>query len=300
MIPFQITDSDMIILHTTESYLQSMGSPMVTNPQEKLIVLQQARDVLYSDIVRRVPRVAGYLMSANMETDTCAQGLYMALQRHVMDPVFIDILMQYLMKLNSPEENGVTGAFLTRIVSKWLEANYKPAPKTGKKDAEESKPLDTTPIQHIQAAINKLLGDVAAIVACHCGNLTQTEATAIAACLAMNNKDTISEILSADLPVTAQILDILKDPTNVIRAALLLEKNDFPKLTANQSAFVESLTRWVYDKLDKIPTQTTYQFLVAVYGSIKPKETQKYIIQIKDCGTAFSNLLTVSKQLINQ
>ena len=44
MISKQITDSDMIILQSVESYLKTLRTPVIQNPQEKLIVTQQARD----------------------------------------------------------------------------------------------------------------------------------------------------------------------------------------------------------------------------------------------------------------
>lgn len=319
MIPNTITDTDMIVLENVESYLKNMGAPIPQNPQEALIIKQQARDYLYSDIVRRVPRIAAYLMSADMESDTIAQGLWFALSRHVMDPVFVEILLQHLAMQNNAEENGITGALLTKIMSKWLEQNFKgeaSKPKTAeekkkeaKKDAvvvntvpviknEEQKP-DLGAIKHIEYAINQLLGNLAGVVATRCGNLTHTEALSIAACIAMNNKDTIKEIIASDLPITAQLFDVVVDPSNLIKSALLLEKTEVLKNSTNQQAFLDSLKRWVFDKLNVIPTQTSYQFLVAAYGSVKP-DVSKYYIQIKECGTQYSNLLVVAKQLINQ
>ena len=305
-----ITDSDMIILQSVESYLKTMGTPNIQQPQEKLAVIQQTRDFLYSDIVRRIPRVASYLLSANLETDTIGQGLFIAISKHVMDPVFVTILMQYLYQNKNPEENGIVGALLAKIMDRYVKANWKDTtvkPMTVAKDKKdkvepvEVKPVtnDMTPIKHLQDAISSLLGDITNIVCCRCGNLSNTEAMAIAACIAMNNTDTIPEIIGSDLPVTASLFDIVADPSNIIKSAMLLEKSAFPKLTTNQNTFVESLRQWVYNKLNIIPTQTSYQFLVAAYGSVRPADTNKYLIQIKDCGNQYSNLLTVAKQLIN-
>ncbi len=47
-------------------------------------------------------------------------------------------------------------------------------------------------IKHIQTLVNWLLGDLANILCVRCGNLSQTEGLAIAACIAMNNGDTIT------------------------------------------------------------------------------------------------------------
>lgn len=306
MIAKQITDSDMIILQSVESYLKSLGTPNNQHPQERLIVTQQARDYLYSDIVQRVPRVASYLLSSDMETDTVAQGLYYALSKHVMDPIFVNILMQYLAKVNNAEENGVVGALLAKIMSKYLESKTKQPeattkPKKGEKGSEaieNNQQMDMSEIRHIQEAIDKLLGNLAAVICTRCGNVTHVEATAIAACIAMNNKDSITEIIASDLPITADVFNILTDPTNIIKGSLLLEKTEFTKLTKNQQAFVDSLTRWVFKKLNDIPMQTSYQFLVATYGSIKP-DVSKYLIYIKDCSSAYPQLKEVAKQIVD-
>lgn len=299
MIPNRITDSDMIILQSVDSYLISIGAPPSQNPQEKLIVQQNARDYLYSDIVQRFPRVAGYILSADMETDTVAQGLNIALSRHVMDPVFVNLLMQYLSRHTSAEENGIVGAYLTKILSKWIEQNTKEPEKTKKGEKAESTPeLSLEPVAHIKAAIDQLLGNIKNLIMTRCGNLTGNQALSIAACIAMNNDDTIKEIISSDLPITAQLFDVVKDPSNLLRSALLINKSDIPKMSTNQSAFIDSLKRWVYDKLNIIPTQASYQFLVSVYGTTKPDVSTKFI-NPKECGTQYSNLLTVAKQMIN-
>ena len=73
MIPNKIVDSDAICLHSVESYLASIGSPKTNSPQEKIIIMQNARDMLYSDIVRRFPRIAAYILAADMSIDNHAQ-----------------------------------------------------------------------------------------------------------------------------------------------------------------------------------------------------------------------------------
>lgn len=301
MIPNRITDSDMIILQSVESYLKGLGTPLNKSPQETIILTQQARDYLYSDIVQRVPRVAAYLLQADMETDTVAQGLNISLSKHVMDPIFVNLLMQYLAKHNNAEENCITGAYLAKILNKWMDQNVK-NDKTAKKGEKETAttgdPLE--PVSHISWAVNQLLGNIAGLVSTKCANIDEYQALAIAACLAMNNNETIMEIIKSDLPITADVLDIIADPSNLIKSALLLEKADVPaKLSANQTAFMDSLVRWVYKKLNMIPTQSSYQFMVAAYGTITVDVSTKYI-NPKDCGTQYSNLLTVAKQLINK
>ena len=309
MIPNRITNSDMIVLNSVESYLNSIGTPVTRTPQEKLIVMQNARDMLYSDIVRRVPRLAAYILAADMEVDTYAQGLHASLSRHALDPVFINLLMQYLSKSNNREECCITGAYLVKIANRWIETNVKeekPAKKGDKAEAVEAAknnkdPLE--PIMHIMNAIKALLGGLASYVAVRCNNvLPENQNIAIAACIAMNNKDTIKEIIASDFPITADIFDVpelVPDPSSLIRETLLLEQSEIPgKPSTNQQAFIDSLTRWVYKKLNEIPAQAIYSFLIATYKTNSPKIDTKFI-NPKSCGTQYSNLLAVAKQIIN-
>lgn len=318
MIQFTITDSDMIILNSVESYIKSRNIPPYISPQEKLMVTQQSRDVLYSDIVRRVPRVAGYLLQADMETDTKAQGLNMSLERHALDPVFIDLLMQYLTRENDPDANTVTGAYLARVANRWIEQNVNkttktpPPPVPASKKGDKSTPPSATsessndskdpiaPIKHILYAVECLLGNIMRIVSIKCTDLNEKQSMAIAACLGTNNKDTIRELISSDLPITADILDVYENPSNVIKASLLLDKTEIPtNLTKNQTAFVDSLKRWVYKRLNDLNTQAIFQFLVATYGFASGIDVSTKFINPKDCGTQYSQLLTVAKQMIN-
>jgi hypothetical protein len=247
-----------------------------------------------------------------METDTYAQGLDKSLSRHALDPVFINLLMQYLAKSNNREECCITGAYLVKISTKWIETNVKeekPAPtKKGEKATEEAPKATTNkdplePIMHIMNAIRALLGGLASYVAVRCNNvLSENQNIAIAACIAMNNKDTLTEIIKSDFPITADIFDVAElvpDPSNLIRETLLLEQSEIPgKLSTNQQAFVDSLTRWVYKKLNEIPAQAIYSFLISTYKTNAPKIDTKFI-NPKSCGTQYSNLLAVAKQIIN-
>lgn len=305
MIPTRITDSDMIILQSVDSYIESKRIPTSQNPQEQLMIYQQARDFLYSEIVRRTPRVVAYILSADMETDTRAQGLNIAISHHMMDPVFVQILMQYLSKAGTADECRIVGAYMAKILNKWIEQNTPEPekPKKGEKPTEATvaKDPDVGPVQHLFIAVKQLLGNLVSAIRFKCGNVSENQALAIAACVAMNNGDTIKEILKSDLPITAQIFDddIVADPSAIITSALLMDKSELPKLSENQSAFIESLKRWVYTKLNQLPTQTIYQFLVAAYGTTKTDVTTK-VINPKECGTQYTNLFTVAKQLINQ
>jgi hypothetical protein len=106
-----------------------------------------------------------------------------------------------------------------------------------------------------------------------------------------------------DCPVTADVFNIVRRDTQVfesiIRSALKLEAEQYAKRTTNQKLFIESLERWIYTTINEIENpQKILSFLVSVYGSIKPQGTQKYLIQIKDCGTTYGYLYAAAKQLI--
>lgn len=304
-----INQSDKIILNSVESYMINNRLTIPTNPQERLYFYQYTRDLFYSDIAERVPRVAAYILQNDIETNDEAKGLYIALCNHAKDPVFISILMQSLAKRNIAEENGVVGALLTKIMNKILEDKKVTSKKPVMVDKKSDKDKSTAPkqeensgnnddVKHLYEAIKCLLGDTASIIATQCGNITMTEALAVAACINMNNADTIKEIIECNLPISAQLFNILSDQSNLLAAALRLNAADYTKLTQNQSNFIETLKRWVYEKLDMLPTPTAMQFINASYGSTKPDVSTK-LIQLKDCGTQFSNLLLVAKQIIN-
>lgn len=308
----QITDSDKVILHSLDSYLTTVGIPSNIMPDQLIILKTQAKYQLYSDIAQRVPRVAAYIMHANLDVDDNAKGLFKSLSNHCMDPDFVNILLQQLMKTNNAEENCIVGAFLAKVFSKYidnLKATKPPVPaetkqKKGEKPVAEEPKKDTQPepgseMAHVYNAAKELLGGIARAVQLRCGNILDGDALGIAACIAMNNGDTIKEIIKTDLPVTADLFEVMSDPSQIIKGALLLDKADYTKLTKNQEEFISSLKRWVYKKLNDLQTQESFRYLVSVYGSIKPENTSRYLIQIKDCGTQYSNLLIVAKQLIN-
>lgn len=303
MIPTTITDSDMICLQSIESYLRERNLPLSQSPQERVIVTQQARDWLYSEIARRFSRVAAYILKADMETDEMAKGLNYSLSKHLMDPVFVNILMQYLAVENQKDANSIVGAYIAKVLSKWMDQNIKAPTAKGKKEAAAEEPVEDVmaPVQHLKDAVYALLGNIAKIISVKNADLKDGDAIAIAACIAMNNDQTITEIIASDFPITADVFNIYEDPSNIIKAILLLKKDDLPaKQSTNQSAFINSLKRWVYDMLNKIPTQSIFQFLVSTYGGMTSVDVSDKFINPKDCGTQYSNLLTVAKQLINK
>lgn len=295
---------DVTFLDTVESYLRKQGMPAGISPQEKLVLFDQSRDALYSYDVQCLPRIVDKIINADMDIDNEARALWIAFSHHVMDPVFVSFMMKYLTSREDYTLNGQIGALISRVLNKYIEEHMQKE-KDKKKD-KDKKDDGTVPtfeeIRHLEIALEDLLGSNAARISVRCVNLSHPEALFIASCLAMNNKNTLTELINSDLSITADIFDLLKDPDKMVKNSLLLLKADVPsKLSANQSAFLESLKRWLFDKLDLIPGGKVilYQYLVGTYGSVKP-DVSPYYIQIKDCGGSKPNLLEVAKQIVNK
>lgn len=309
MIPTQnrITDSDMIMLESVDSYLQKQRVPLSCSPQEKFFVVQSAKEYLYSEIANRLPRVAGYILSANMETDEFAKGLNASLSKHLMDPICVNIIMQELGRSNDSVSNCIVGAYFTKVLNNWMSQNIKTDEKNKKGEVVNAAPkleVQIEPVKHIDAAINMLLGFMIAQVKAKCVNLNESECKAVAACLAINNSSTVIDLINSDLPITADLFDIILavygSLDNIMRDVLLLEKTnaDLPtKLSTNQTAFVDSLKRWVYRNLQGIPIQQSYQFLVATYGAINNIDISNKFINLRDCGNQYPNIVELNKQL---
>lgn len=70
------------------------------------------------------------------------------------------------------------------------------------------------------------------------------------------------------------------------------------KLSVNQAKFLESLTKWIYSRLNSLDPSLCLQLLVAAYGSTNPGDYVKTcLIQPKDCGTQYPNLKQVAISL---
>lgn len=304
----QMYPGDVNFLDSVESFMMKSDIPTGLTPQENLAITDQARATLYSYDVQCMPRVADKILQANMDIDQEARGLWIAFYNHSLDPIFVKFLMQYLHDRSDTTLNGKIGALLTKVIGKYVEDHLKKektdGKKSDKKDPKEKKEgsddiLDN--IKHIEIAVEKLLGSTAITIEEFCGNLSHADALYIASCIAMSSQETITEILNSDLPITADLFNEFRPYDPLVMAALRLRKSEVPlKPTANQTAFLESLKRWVFDKLDTINggAYECYKFLVYTYGSVKP-DVSPYYIQIKDCGTIKPNLIQAAKQIVN-
>lgn len=298
--PTHFMEGSVTFLDSLQSYLKKSRIQIdAMRPEQRLSVLDQAKNCLYSYDAQIIGDVAKRILQSDLENDPDAQALMLAMYNHSMDPAFITVIMQYLAARNDPSLNGVVGAVLIKVLGQYYDT-HTPKDKDKKKDAQPE--INVAEVKHIQGAVENLLGGMADLIVTTCGNMQHEEALAVAACLAMNNDQTIIELVNSNAPIKASIFDqILANPGGIIQGALLLKKSDLPtKLTPVQTEFLNSLKEWLYDVLDKRPEGSLqlYNYLVAVYGSVKP-DLSPYYIQLKDCGTRFTNLIQVAKQISN-
>ena len=314
---YQIRPDDIVILYSLEDYMAQRGvTQNSVRPDEYLRVYESARDVFYSDIVQRLTRVIPYINYAS-DNDDAAKGLKNSLAHHMRNPYFIQLMMRQLYQENNQEANGFVGAFLCQAAAMYLsEMRAKDeleteAPKTKKeKDGKETKVpeppkksnVDENIISSMYNAAMSLLNAKYEFVKSNCVGIEQGDALTIAAYLAMNNEITLKEMIKSDLPVTAELFqkdpNIGQNPGKIIGAALHLQKADYAKLSVNQTKFIDSLTKWVYARLDALPPTSCLEYLVSVYHSSAPADTVKgCLIQLKDCGVQYPQLLQVIRAL---
>lgn len=292
-----LVDSDIICLDSVESYLKRTDAPYPRTPEEKLVLTQVGRDQLYSDIANRLPRIAAYLLEVgNPENDDKAKGLIRAIENHCMDSTFVNIVMQRLKSEGFIDDCHIIGALFVTVADRYFTKNK---PETKLKPDEENAHYAklAADIQHLKDAANILLADIIEDVSRICPGLSpDTDRLAVAAALSINNESTLKELMSFNGEITADIFNIYRDPQNIIKAALLMKKADYPKLSATQKTFVDSLTNFVFGKLNMLDMTLCYRFLVSTYGTINPN-TNEYLICVTDASKAtYPNLHEVVRQ----
>ena len=292
----RLVDSDIVCLDSVESYLKRINAPYPRTPEEKLVLMQMGRDQLYSDIANRLPRVAAYLLEvANPEEDDKAQGLTKAIENHCMDAAFVNIVMQKLRTDGFVDDCHIIGALFVTVADRYFSKN-KPTAKLKPEDEKAHMEKLAADIQHLKDASNILLGDIIEDVSRMCPGLSETSRLAVAAAISVNNESTLKELMNFDGSITADIFKIYKDPENIIKAALLMKKVDYPKLNPAQKTFVDSLTNFVFAKLNMLDMTMCYRFLVSTYQNLNPN-TSEYLICVTDASkSAYPNLHEVVKQ----
>lgn len=304
---------DTILMENVESLMakQQVSYPGGITPQQYAYAEEVTRQNFYLKAVPRVPRVVQYIFEADLDTDQKAQGLEYGLKNLLIyDPNFLVSLMTYLAQPNmNPNGIAAVGAFMVKIINEYAEKVKEAAEASkGKKAVEEKKDEkneEAEGIERISKNVGTLLRNVVEIVDINCPGLSDTEKLATAAAIAMQNEQTIGVLLQNNLPVTANLLDIIRNSGNnkgmnlVIASAFLLEKKDFPKLSENQEKFIDSLSTYVFKLVnEKGPTEISALF-AWIYGSVDCRnvDLEKYIIDPRACGTQYSRLHATAKSM---
>lgn len=315
IIPKLDLNRDKLILDSVESFMQKSGVKLATDPSDRINQIAQFKSHLYSKDVERMPVYAMYLLSTtDYESDGYAKGMYEAISHHVLDPEFIDVLLEFLDKRRGPDahkERLLVGALLVDIILHFVDKHAKPVKvekkdKKGKVNEESTTDVELSEedrrlIEPAKRASMILTEDISKEVKEICAEIPDELATVIGAIITIGGKSAIMKILSLDVPITADVFNIVINDreviNSIIKEALLLEKEDFTKLTDNQKIFMDSLKRYVYNSLNAIESpQQIYQFLVYAYGTQTPDKIQKYLIQVNDCGPSYGYLHSVAKQ----
>jgi hypothetical protein len=302
---------DHILTENVESLMakQQVGYPGGITPQQYAYAEEVTRQNFYLDAVPRVPRVIQYIFESDLDTDKTAAGLEYGIKNLlVYDPNFLVSLMTYLAQPTiNPNGIAAVGAFMVKIMTEYADKLKEAAETKKDKDKTEKveKDEEAEGIERISKNVGTLLRNVVEIVDINCPGLTETEKLATAAAIAMQNHQTLGILLQNNLPVTANLLDIIRNSGNnkgmnlVIASAFLLEKKDFPKLTENQEKFIDSLSTYVFKLInEKGPTEICALF-GWIYGSYDCRnvDLEKYIIDPRACGTQYSRLHATIKTM---
>jgi hypothetical protein len=302
---------DHILTENVESLMakQQVGYPGGITPQQYAYAEEVTRQNFYLDAVPRIPRVIQYIFESDLDTDKTAAGLEYGIKNLlVYDPNFLVSLMTYLAQPTiNPNGIAAVGAFMVKIMTEYADKLKEAADTKKDKDKTEKveKDEEAEGIERISKNVGTLLRNVVEIVDINCPGLTETEKLATAAAIAMQNHQTLGILLQNNLPVTANLLDIIRNSGNnkgmnlVIASAFLLEKKDFPKLTENQEKFIDSLSTYVFKLInEKGPTEICALF-GWIYGSYDCRnvDLEKYIIDPRACGTQYSRLHATIKSM---
>lgn len=302
---------DHILTENVESLMakQQVGYPGGITPQQYAYAEEVTRQNFYLDAVPRVPRVIQYIFESDLDTDKTAAGLEYGIKNLLIyDPNFLVSLMTYLAQPTiNPNGIAAVGAFMVKIMTEYADKLKEAADTKKDKDKTEKveKDEEAEGIERISKNVGTLLRNVVEIVDINCPGLTETEKLATAAAIAMQNHQTLGILLQNNLPVTANLIDIIRNSGNnkgmnlVIASAFLLEKKDFPKLTENQEKFIDSLSTYVFKLInEKGPTEICALF-GWIYGSYDCRnvDLEKYIIDPRACGTQYSRLHATIKTM---
>lgn len=295
---------DNILLETVESLMakQQMNYPGGLTPQQYAYAEEMTRQNFYTRAIPRVPRVVQYVFEADLDTDKQAAAFeYGVKNLLIYDSGFLMSLMTYLAQPNiNPGGIAAVGAFMVKTINDYAEK----VKEQGAKE-DEKKDAEAEGIERISKNVGILLKNVVDVIDINCPGLKDSEKLATAAAIAMQNHQTIGILIQNDLPVTANLLDIIRTSGNnqamnlIIRSAFLLEKKDFPKLSENQEKFVDSLTTYMFRLInEKGPTE-----ICALFGWIyrtydgRQIDLEKYLIDPRGCGSQYMRLHAAAKSM---
>lgn len=301
---------DHILTENVESLMakQQVGYPGGITPQQYAYAEEVTRQNFYLDAVPRVPRVVQYIFESDLETDKMAAGLEFGIKNLlVYDPNFLVSLMTYLAQPTiNPNGIAAVGAFMVKIMTEYADRlKEEVEKKKGKEDEADVKNEEAEGIERLSKNVGTLLRNVVEIVDINCPGLNDMEKLATAAAIAMQNHQTLGILLQNDLPVTANLLDIIRNSGNnkgmnlVIASAFLLEKKDFPKLTDNQEKFIDSLSTYVFKLINEKGPSEICALFGWIYGTYDCRnvDLEKYVIDPRACGTQYSRLHATIKSM---
>lgn len=308
----------LLTLNSVDSYMRAQNMPAPTTPEERLYMRENAKKPFYAKIVPAAPILMQYILESDLTTNQQAIALDYAYSQHILDRDFIDALM---MELSQPGQTAgsraAVGAYLTLRLNDFMEEKEVKkiqVPTTVAEKNKDTKEIEKKTVmvekevtenvhkpedlKYITEAIQTLLGSTANWIQNEYPTLTDQEAIAVTAAVFTANDHSIAMLVKLNIAITAKVFNLLDNDGQykIIESALNLKKDDFQKLTSNQSAFIESLKKWVYGKLDYISTTECVRFLNEIYG-LKPTDLGNRLIYLKDCGTSYVKLLQVAKQL---
>lgn len=311
---------DVIVLNSVESYLnKSNVLTSTTTPEQQMRLYGAAQKNLYGSIAQRLPRLSRIIIftrqnhdNTNADSNTNVDmrrerenkifqdrvnAIYLAIKEiHSKNADFVDYITKAYMENRFTQDDALCiGALFGRILNDFAEEleskkNSTSSTKDKKKGTTETTTSttveeDTEIYKKLLALVKLMLRNVIDCVTSRYPSINEYQAIGIAAVLALNDENTAAELIASDIPVTADVLDVIydnrKSPSNAITGALKLESVNYSKVTPNQMEFINSLKTYVYRCLSSVDNATLIKYLIAVYGSVKP-DTQKYLINLRD------------------
>ena len=304
---------DKILMENVESLMakQQVGYPGGLTPQQYAYAEEVTRQNFYFKAIPRVPRVVQYIFEADLETDEMAKGLEFGIKKLlVYDAGFLTALMAHLAQPNiNPAGIASVGAFMVKIINEYAEKMKEKAADTKGKKKEETTEKDdeAAGIERLNGNVGILLRNVAEVVDANCPGLSESEQLATAAAIAMQNEQTVGCLLQNNIPVTANLIDIIRRSGNnkamnlIIASTFLLEKKDFPKLTEVQEKFIDSLTTYMFNLINEKGPTEIWALFAWIYdirsADCKNVNLENYIIDPRSCGPQYSRLHAAVKQM---